>query len=264
MSSNPWGKFFWQDWESDQGLKLCSLAAQGLWMRMLCIAAAHNPVGYVSVAGKPLDETSLARLTGASESEVETLLQELEQHGVFSRDRHGRIYSRRMIRDAKRSAQARKNGKLGGNPSIRKQRGNSGSVNPQVKLQVKGGVKTHKPEARYKPPISPKGEVGVQEKKKEKELPDWMPEESWNGFLEMRRRIKKPLTERARALIINELDRLRASGNPPGEVLDQSVMNCWQGVFQLREANKRTNEAATNADFYDQILQRHRRSAKQV
>jgi len=144
VSGNPWGKFFWQDWESDPALKLCSLAAQGLWMRMLCIAATHDPIGYVAVAGIGLDETGLARLTGAPESEVRSLLGELHRAGVFSRDAKQRIYSRRMIRDARKAAQARKNGKKGGNPSLSKQTGNSGSDN----LKVKGGDKPHKPEAR--------------------------------------------------------------------------------------------------------------------
>lgn len=113
-------------------------------MRMLCIAAAHDPVGYVSVAGKPLDETGLARLTGVSESEVAILLQELSEHDVFSRDRHGRIYSRRLIRDAKKQAIAKKNGKRGGNPTLSKQLENPSSDNPKVK----GRDKPHKPEAR--------------------------------------------------------------------------------------------------------------------
>jgi hypothetical protein len=148
MAGNPWSKFFWQDWESDQALKLCSLAAQGLWMRMLCIAAAHDPIGYVAVAGKALDETDLARLTGTSESEVLSLLGELAAKGVFSRDRHQRIYSRRMIRDARKVDAARKNGKLGGNPKLGKHDENSGSDNPPLKAKVKGGDKPHKPEAR--------------------------------------------------------------------------------------------------------------------
>jgi hypothetical protein len=142
--SNPWGKFFWQDWESDPALKLCSLAAQGLWMRMLCIAATHDPIGYVAVAGIALDETGLARLTGAPESEVRSLLGELDRTGVFSRDAKHRIYSRRMIRDARKAATARKNGKKGGNPSLGNNKGKTGSDN----LQDKGGLKPHKPEAR--------------------------------------------------------------------------------------------------------------------
>jgi hypothetical protein len=118
MSGTVWSKFFWSDWESDPALRLCSFAAQGFWMRMLCIAAAHDPIGYVAVAGKGLDETALARLTGCPESEIACLIGELERNGVFSRDRLGRIYSRRMTADARKAAVARRNGLKGGNPSL--------------------------------------------------------------------------------------------------------------------------------------------------
>ncbi|CAN7666179.1 hypothetical protein LJR098_002005 [Rhizobium sp. LjRoot98] len=77
MSGVVWSKFFWQDWEIALAVRLCSLSAQGLWMRMLCIASAHDPIGYVAVAGKGLDETSLARLTGRQESEIAFLLTSL-------------------------------------------------------------------------------------------------------------------------------------------------------------------------------------------
>jgi hypothetical protein len=144
MSGTLWSKFYWSDWESDPAVRLCSFAAQGFWMRMLCIAAAHDPIGYVAVAGKGLDETSLARLTGCQESEVTSLLGELERNGVFSRDRHNRIYSRRMVSDAKKAAIARKNGKNGGNPTLSKDKGNSASDKGRDKPEVK----PHKPEAR--------------------------------------------------------------------------------------------------------------------
>lgn len=143
MSGTVWSKFYWADWETDPAVRLCSLAAQGLWMRMLCIAAAHDPIGYVAVAGKGLDETSLARLTGCQESEAASLVGELERNGVFSRDRHGRIYSRRMIADAKKAAIARKNGKNGGNPTLSGKR----TIPASDKGEVKAGVKPQEPSA---------------------------------------------------------------------------------------------------------------------
>jgi hypothetical protein len=73
------------------------------------------------------------------------LIAELERHGVFSRTREGVIYSRKLVRMAAKSAKARKNGVLGGNPSIGKDRGISGSVN----LEDNPQVKPHIPEARY-------------------------------------------------------------------------------------------------------------------
>lgn len=148
MAANPWDKFFWNDWENDPALKLCSLAAQGLWMRCLCICAKAEPKGYLLVAGRRLSPVDLATLVGRPETEVETLLNELASAGVFSRDRQGRIYSRRMVRDENKRAIARKNGKEGGNPTLLKERGNSASDNPPLK----GEDNTHKPEAKSQRP----------------------------------------------------------------------------------------------------------------
>ncbi len=47
MKKRPWGKFYWNDWQGDPCLRVCGLAAQGLWMRMLCLAAEADPIGYV-------------------------------------------------------------------------------------------------------------------------------------------------------------------------------------------------------------------------
>ncbi|HEX2752343.1 MAG TPA: hypothetical protein VHP34_04415 [Alphaproteobacteria bacterium] len=141
----PWGKFYWNDWRGDPRLKACGYAARGLWIEMLCIMAESDPTGYLTVSGTALEMTSLARLTGGTESEVNSLLDELERNGVFSRNRNGRIYSRRMIKDAKKSGIAQKNGKNGGNPTLRKQKGNAALDN----LKDKTHVKPQKPEARY-------------------------------------------------------------------------------------------------------------------
>jgi hypothetical protein len=97
----PWGKFYWSDWAGDERLEQCSLAAQGLWMRMLCIAARADPAGYVTINGVALDAAGIARNVGHPRDEVEALLDELIRWGVYSVDRQGRIYSRRMLRDEK-------------------------------------------------------------------------------------------------------------------------------------------------------------------
>ncbi|TGQ52559.1 hypothetical protein EN836_19215 [Mesorhizobium sp. M1C.F.Ca.ET.193.01.1.1] len=158
MSGTVWSKFFWSDWESDPNLRLCSLAAQGLWMRMLCIAAAHEPVGYVAIAGKRLDEAALARLAGCAENELGMLLSELEQNRVFSRDRHGRIFSRRMTADARKARVARRNGLRGGSPSLSKERVFSPSDKGGVKAGDKRGDKPQSPEAMNPETRIPTGE----------------------------------------------------------------------------------------------------------
>lgn len=65
-------------------------------------------------------------------------------------------------------------------------------------------------------------------------LPDWIPSDAWAGYQEMRKKIKKPMTDRAVSLAIGTLEKLRAEGNDPGAVLDQSTLNSWQGLFPIR------------------------------
>ena len=110
MSGLPWGKFFWKDWLTDPALSVCSLAAQGLWMRMLCIMSMSEPPGHLKLPPTRRQESEakqVARMCHADARQVRPLLDELETRAVFDRDNAGIIISRRMIRDAELSAQGR-------------------------------------------------------------------------------------------------------------------------------------------------------------
>ena len=73
--------------------------------------------------------------------------------------------------------------------------------------------------------------------------PDWIPSEPWAGFVEMRKKIRAPLTERALVLAVGELERLRRAGEDPAAVLNQSVFRGWKGLFPVKpdEANHGAN-----------------------
>ena len=115
----PWLKFFPSDWRADPALRMCSLAARGLWIEMLCLMHEARPHGSLLVNGKPVTAAQLANLVGGGVAEVEGFLAELEEAGVFSRDADGALYSRRMRRDEERAAVNRVNGRAGGNPSLK-------------------------------------------------------------------------------------------------------------------------------------------------
>ena len=148
MSGLPWDKFFWSDYASDPPLKICSLAAQGLWMRMLCIAAEHEPKGYVAVNGEGLGSDEIAALVGQRIDVVEPLLAELERRGVFNRDRRGWIYSRRMIKDAKKRRNLSEAGKKGVEIKRQKEREKSAGLEGKRKGGLQGEGQAHIPEAR--------------------------------------------------------------------------------------------------------------------
>ena len=102
-----WSKFWWSDWQADQALRSCGVAARGLWMDMLCIANSGSPRGHVTINGVPVSTKRLAVLAGVTEKECASLLQELREAGVFSETTDGVIYSRRMVRDTSVAAAGR-------------------------------------------------------------------------------------------------------------------------------------------------------------
>lgn len=104
MNKLRWGKFYWSDWSDDPALAACSLAAQGLWMRLLCIAAQGDPYGHVIIAGKPPSLSTLAKLTRCKVATVGRLIEELERRGVAKRGACGCLVSSRMVADGKLAA----------------------------------------------------------------------------------------------------------------------------------------------------------------
>lgn len=151
----PWAKWTWAHWENDEALALCSMPAQGFWMRLLCIAAKEG--GFVLVAGKPPPAEDLAVITRQKVEDVETWLAELERRGVFSRDGKGAIYSRRIVRDGKIARRNQRNGKLGGNPKLGKDKGNPDWDNPPRNPPVKADKESELELEEDKPPTPLKG-----------------------------------------------------------------------------------------------------------
>lgn len=66
-------------------------------------------------------------------------------------------------------------------------------------------------------------------------IPDHL-KEIWPFYLEMRKLIKKPATINAQESIIQKLEKL-APGRPEDQVkiVQQSIDNSWQGVFELKQ-----------------------------
>ncbi len=69
-------------------------------------------------------------------------------------------------------------------------------------------------------------------------LPAWVPKDAWDGYVEMRVKIKKPMTERAKALAIGKLDALRGKGYEPAAVLDEATEKSWQGIYEPKTPPK--------------------------
>lgn len=77
-------------------------------------------------------------------------------------------------------------------------------------------------------------------------LPSWIPQETWDAFVEMRKKtLKKPPTDFALNLILRELFKLRDQGHDPLACLEQSIVNGWCDVYALK-AKKAERVAVTD------------------
>jgi hypothetical protein len=131
------------DYASDNKLAQVSLAAQGLWVRMLCAMWVSDRQGYLvsTSSGKAPSIATIAITCRSSEAETEKLIKELEANEVFSRTEEGVIYSRRMLRDIEFKKQAIASGKTGGNPLLKAHKTINGNHNGTVNGYSTKGVK---------------------------------------------------------------------------------------------------------------------------
>ena|SRR3990167_54228 len=104
------------DWLKDE-ISGCSLASQGLCLRIMFIMHESEKYGYFQQNGKPIPTEMAARRCGCLPEEFMALLKELEESGVFLRTKSGILYSFRMNSDAILREIRRNAGRLGGRPS---------------------------------------------------------------------------------------------------------------------------------------------------
>jgi hypothetical protein len=75
------------------------------------------------------------------------------------------------------------------------------------------------------PPMPPRGDGDI-------EIPPWLPPEIWKIYCDHRGR-KFPAA--AKRLTIDQLDRWRQDGHDPTEILSNSIMNGWKGIFEPKD-----------------------------
>ena len=84
-----------------------------------------------------------------------------------------------------------------------------------------------------------KNKQDKKENKKEKiAIPNWIPKKEFDEYKKMRTKIRKPMTDRAVELAIKKLETLKSEGYDPQQVLEQSILNSWQGLFPLKDDRK--------------------------
>lgn len=71
-------------------------------------------------------------------------------------------------------------------------------------------------------------------------IPSFINPEIWKDFEAMRKQVKRPMSERAKKLIVARLQKL--GEDKANEILEQSIVNCWQDVYPLKTGRSNDKE----------------------
>lgn len=253
----PSFQFYPADWRNNAKLRRCSEAARGAWVDILCVLHDSDEYG---VCRWPL--VDLARSAGVPLKYAKELVEKGVLKGA-DKSAEPYIYT---PRHAGRNGEPVMLVTPGDGPCwycsrfvrdewVRERRGNStrftqdnqptkGAGEAQPMLTPKEGIGDRQGDgptsssstSLNKTPLPPSGELRWSR-------PDWIPADLWQQFEEVRRRKKKPLTDAARKLAVNRLDKLRAEGHDVATMLNDTILHAWDTFYAPKEG---AAQAATN------------------
>lgn len=131
----PAFQFYPKDWRDEQSLRLCSMAARGLWIDLMCLMHSSERYGHLELAGKPMTADQVARLVGEPAKDVKRWMAELTDNGVCSVTAEGVIFSRRMVRDESLRELRAAGGELGAEHGIKGKAFGGLGGNPKKKAE---------------------------------------------------------------------------------------------------------------------------------
>jgi predicted phage replisome organizer len=208
-----------------------------IWVMLLTLAGRCNSGGMIFLTENiPYTNKMLADELDFEESTVQLAMQALDQLGMIHTndsgflaitgwEEHQNIEGMEKIRESKRLAQARWRAKQNALPEI----STVDSTVDSTEIENNNADKDIDKEKNKK-------------EKKNKEPKTYSEDAELNqailSFIEFRKGIKKPMTDRAVDLLIKKLNDMTDYIPEQIEILNQSIMNGWQGVFPLKDTSK--------------------------
>ena len=78
-------------------------------------------------------------------------------------------------------------------------------------------------------------------------MPGWVPTGPWEAYADMRKKIRKPMTNRAVQLTVMKLSKLRTAGQDIAACLDQSTRSGWPDIYPIKIEGNRSVTAANSS-----------------
>lgn len=251
MPKSPAFRFYPSDFVGSPTVQAMDLHEIGAYTLLLCIAWNAERHGYL-----PDDENLLrrwARMTREQWAESRVLL--LSKFPIVGQ---GWRANPRMVEEANKqqvfSESQSKKGAMGGRPRKNQE---VSYENPELLFDKPDESHSESPE---KPSVSVSvsafvsdtasaGKEQIQEhvadappvfskpKKSQKKpamdfiLPEWIPCELWEHWVNNRKAIRKPISEYAKTLAVKDLEKYRDQGYDISAILNEAILKNWLGLF---------------------------------
>lgn len=210
-----------------------------IWFKLLCLAGKQNNSGVFMMGNSiPYTDKMLATIFRRKEATVKMALETFSQFGMVELidgvitipnwNKHQSLdsYEKKKERDRLYQAERR---------AIQKaiaQKSSDSKSTPSSDVVISEEDKIRKEEDK---------------KENKKRTPavyyptDDLLNQTFTDYVEMRKKLKSPMTERAIQLAMGNLEKLSGGDNDIAvQILEQSIMNSWKGLFALKE-EKRSN-----------------------
>lgn len=202
-----------------------------VWFKLLCLAGKQNNSGVFMMGQIAYTDKMLATIFRMKESTVTMALQTFEQFGMVeiidgvitipNWGKHQNLdqlesrkeFMRNYMKEYRAKQKALTSGGCDGKPSRK----------PNSKPNVRQAEEEREGD----------------KKEKKKEIKVFSDDAGLNqailAFMDFRKNIKKPMTDRAVELLIKKLNDMTPMIDEQIEIINQSIMNGWQGVFPLKD-----------------------------
>ena len=207
-----------------------------IWFKLLCLAGKQNNSGVFMMGNSiPYTDTMLATIFRRKETTVRMALEVFEKFGmvelidgVITIPNWGKHQNLEQI-EARREYQR----------IYQKEYRQKQKMIAEKETDDSKCLREHLREPNVNTLDKIREEENREEKKrKEPEVyfPDELLNQSFLDYIKMRKQMKKPMTDRAIQLAMKKLNELSGGDNDKAiQILEQSIMNSWQGLFELKQ-----------------------------
>ena len=203
-----------------------------VWFKLLCLAGKQNNSGVFMMGKIAYTDKMLATIFRMKETTVQLALHTFEQFGMIeiidgvitipNWGKHQNLDQlenrKEFMRNYMKEYRAKQKALTAGD-------GDKPSCKPNSKPNVRQAEEEREEDKK-------------EDKKEKKKHKTYSDDSELNQaileFMEFRKSIKKPMTDRAVSLLITKLNGMTSYIPEQIEIINQSIMNGWQGVFPLK------------------------------